>query len=93
MLGFHVNCSPAGLVRRAWACGVLENTHGAENLPVLKEEDGGDLRKQKELSRHTVTYSLGRSGEGRARDLFFHKYQGCYEEGAHLPGEASLVAQ
>ena len=60
---------------------------------MLKEEDGGDLRKQKELSRHTITYSLGRSGESRARDLFFHKYQSYYKEGAHLPGEASLAAQ
>ena len=49
----------------------------AENLPILKEEDGGDLTKQKELSRHTGTDGLGRSGEDKARDLFFYEHQGC----------------
>lgn len=49
----------------------------AENTPTLKEEDGGDLTKQKELSRHTGTNGLGRSGEDEPRDLSFYEHQDC----------------
>lgn len=59
-LGSLVNSLPGGLdqaeqIGRAWACQALENKHAALSFTMLREEDGVDTRKQKELSRHKIT--------------------------------------